>query len=83
MERTDQRMNLHRIILRRQVPVEENISGDFTTQKVSFPYNPSGCLDARVRTPSSETQSRKESERLSGREPQRASHLQRVRTLIR
>jgi hypothetical protein len=57
MERIDQRMNLHRIILRRQVPVEGNISRDFTTQKVSFPYNPSGCPDARVRTPSSETQS--------------------------
>jgi len=36
MERTDQDMNLHRISLKRQVPVEGNIFEDFTNQKVDF-----------------------------------------------
>jgi hypothetical protein len=57
MEMTNQGMNLHRISLRRQVPVEGNISGDFTAQKVSFSYGPSGRPNVKVWRPSSEIQS--------------------------
>jgi hypothetical protein len=57
MEMTNQGMNLHKISLRMQVLVEGNISGDFTTQKVGFPYRSTGLPDARVQTPSSETKS--------------------------
>jgi len=54
---TNQGLNLHRISLRRQVYVEGNISGDFTAQKIGFPYSPSGRPDTRVQTPSSKIHS--------------------------
>jgi hypothetical protein len=47
MERTDKDINLHRISLRRQFFVEENIM-ETLQLKAGFSYSPSGHPDARV-----------------------------------
>jgi hypothetical protein len=80
MEMTNQGMNLHKISLRMQVLVEGNISGDFTPQKVGFPYSSSRRPDARVRTPSSETQSPMKVRMAYQTQATKSIRLQEVRT---
>lgn len=57
MEMTDHDKYMHKISLKKASSCWRKYVEDFTSQKVDFSYNPSERPDARVRTPSLESQS--------------------------